>query len=136
MYAYTSDSNSEVDPFGLDCGIKNKKNSFEGISRKEAFRKAKRDARIPMSQQPNKVYHKDLKDGLGRTVKGLIGRPIQTRNYEFKGKNNEPITIQEHSLGHTKATTGHGAEPHFNVRPIDNLNTGHVEGTYGHYNFP
>lgn len=38
-----------------------------------------------MSQQPYKVYHKDLKDGLGRTVKGLNGRPIQTRNYEFKG---------------------------------------------------
>jgi RHS repeat-associated protein len=39
------------------------------------------------------------------------------------------------SLGHTKATSGHGAEPHFNIRPIINTQTGHVEGTHGHYNF-
>jgi hypothetical protein len=43
--------------------------------------------------------------------------------------------IQEHSQGHAKATPNHGAEPHFNVRPIDNIDTGSVKGTHGHYNF-
>lgn len=28
-----------------------------------------------------------------------------------------------------------GAEPHFNVRPYDNLDTGSMVGTYSHYNF-
>nr|WP_034947363.1 HNH/endonuclease VII fold putative polymorphic toxin [Gilliamella apicola] len=113
-----------------------KKTSYNGVSRRDAFRQAKRDAGIPMSQQPIRVYSTKLEDGYGNKIIGKNGRPIDTRNYEFKGKNNEIITIQEHSLGHTKATPGHGAEPHFNVRPIDNLNTGHVEDTHGHYNFP
>lgn len=29
------------------------------------------------------------------------------------------LLIQEHSLGHGKATPLHGAEPHFNVRPVE-----------------
>nr|WP_276643991.1 HNH/endonuclease VII fold putative polymorphic toxin [Siccibacter turicensis] len=45
------------------------------------------------------------------------------------------VYIQEHSLGHSKATSGHGAEPHFNVRSSENVNTGNVPGTHGHYNF-
>lgn len=51
------------------------------------------------------------------------------------------MVIQEHSLGHAKATPLHGAEPHFNVRPVEPitgkvLDTGSVTGTHGHYNFP
>ncbi|MFB6324858.1 HNH/endonuclease VII fold putative polymorphic toxin [Pantoea deleyi] len=39
--------------------------------------------------------------------------------------------MQEHSLEQEKATPLHGAKPHFNVRPVTNLN----HGTHGHYNF-
>ncbi|WP_379060400.1 HNH/endonuclease VII fold putative polymorphic toxin [Pectobacterium brasiliense] len=60
---------------------------------------------------------------------------MKTRQYEFVNNKGEKIFIQEHSLGHTKATPLHGADPHFNVRPSDNLNTGSVPGTHGHYNF-
>lgn len=73
--------------------------------------------------------------GYGKKVLDSKGMPIQTRNYEFECYDKK-IVIQEHSLGHVKATPGHGADPHFNIRPIDNLNTGHVAGTHGHYNFP
>ncbi|WP_420916279.1 HNH/endonuclease VII fold putative polymorphic toxin [Pantoea allii] len=44
--------------------------------------------------------------------------------------------MQDHSLGHAKATSGHGAQPHFKVRPLKNLNASSVPGTHGHYNFP
>ncbi|WP_156324254.1 HNH/endonuclease VII fold putative polymorphic toxin [Winslowiella iniecta] len=48
--------------------------------------------------------------------------------------------MQEPSLGHAKATPLHGAEPHFNVRPLEpgtgNISTtGSVFSTHGHYNF-
>lgn len=51
------------------------------------------------------------------------------------------LLIQDHSLGHAKATPLHGAEPHFNVRPVEPLtgeilDTGSVLGTHGYYNFP
>ncbi|EKO3629260.1 HNH/endonuclease VII fold putative polymorphic toxin [Vibrio metschnikovii] len=55
--------------------------------------------------------------------------------HEFVNNEGKRIFIQEHSLGHAKATSGHGLEPHFNVRPENNLKTGHVSGTHGHYNF-
>ncbi|MGE9548731.1 HNH/endonuclease VII fold putative polymorphic toxin [Snodgrassella sp. CS2] len=66
---------------------------------------------------------------------GKNGQSIKTLKYEFIDKNKNSIFIQEYSLGHIKATKGHGAEPHFNIRPSDNLNTGYVSRTHGHYNF-
>lgn len=66
---------------------------------------------------------------------GKNNNPIQTRNYEFTGNNSETMTFQEHSLGHTKSNPGDPAsKPHFNIRD-SNLDTGHVDGTHGHYNF-
>ncbi|WP_258129670.1 HNH/endonuclease VII fold putative polymorphic toxin [Flavobacterium columnare] len=135
FYGYVFDSNTEIDPFGLDCKLKNKKTSYNAKSRREALRQAKRDAGIPNNQHPSRVYKEVLEDGYGSPVIGKNGTPVQTRNYEFKNAKGETITIQEHSLGHTKATPNHGAEPHFNVRD-SNLRTGSVEGTHGHYNFP
>lgn len=96
-----------------------------------------------MSQHPQKVYYDDLLGGDGNKIIDRQGYPVQSRNYEYvvSRKNSsgdsitETITIQEHSYGHTKATTGHGREPHFNVRD-KNLKTGSAEGTHGHYNFP
>ena len=132
LYGYVEDPNTWIDVFGLEC--KNKKTSYNGASRRDAFRQAKRDAGVPMSQKP-RVYKEPLLDGNGNKMFDKNGRAIETRNYEFKNNKGDVIVIQEHSLGHTKATPGHGAEPHFNVRPISNTQTGHVEGTHGHYNF-
>jgi hypothetical protein len=44
---------------------------------------------------------------------------IETRNYEFTRNGGEDIVVQEHSLDHTKtkATSNHGADPHFNISP-------------------
>lgn len=136
LYGYVYDSHGEVDFFGLGCNPKNKKTLYNGKSRRDAFRQAKRDAGIPMNQHPSKIDKVDLGDGYGNRVIGDNGLPVQTREYHFKNNKGESIIIQEHSHGHTKATTGHGADPHFNVRPYDNPSTGNVSNTHGHYNFP
>lgn len=116
----------------MEC--KTKKSSYNGASRRDAFRQAKRDSGVPVSQKPSRIYKEPLLDGNGNKML-KDGKVIETRNYEFKNNKGETIVIQEHSLGHSKATPGHGAEPHFNVRPINNTQTGHVDGTHGHYNF-
>jgi uncharacterized protein RhaS with RHS repeats len=134
LYGYVEDTNSWVDILGLDC-VKNKKTWYSGKSRRDAFRQAKRDAGIPVSQQPSRVDHVDLDDGFGNKVFDEKGISIKAREYHFTNNKGENIIIQEHSMGHTKATSGHGKEPHFNVRPIDSPRTGHVSGTHGHYNF-
>jgi RHS repeat-associated protein len=134
LYGYVEDTNIWIDIFGLDC-VKNKKTSYSGKSRRDAFRQAKRDAGIPVAQQPNRIYKEPLLDGSKNKIVDKDGKLIETRNYEFTNIKGETIVIQEHSLGHPKATPGHGADPHFNVRPISNTQTGHVEGTHGHYNF-
>ncbi|WP_265434849.1 HNH/endonuclease VII fold putative polymorphic toxin, partial [Aeromonas salmonicida] len=131
-----------VDPLGLaGCPqAKNKKTSYDGKSRRDAFRQAKRDAGIPMSQQPKSITRPDLEDGYGNKVLGADGMPVKTRQYEFLNTKGESVFIQEHSLGHSKATPQHGLEPHFNVRPadpvtglaIDNKTPSNV---HGHYNF-
>lgn len=79
-------------------------------------------------------------DGYGNKVLGADGMPVKTRQYEFLNTKGESVFIQEHSLGHSKATPQHGLEPHFNVRPadpvtglaIDNKTPSNV---HGHYNF-
>ena len=75
-----------------------------------------------------------LKDGYGSEVI-QNGKRVLTRQYEFTNIHNEPVLIQEHSWGHTKAVPGHGAEPHFNIRLIDGskINGSEIKG---HYNFP
>jgi hypothetical protein len=105
------------------------------------MREAKRDAGIPNSQKPSEVSRADLGDGYGGIVRNSNGTPVTTRQYHFKDQNGKTVVIQEHSRGHAKATPLHGAEPHFNVRPVDKvtgqvLDTGSVPGTHGHYNFP
>jgi hypothetical protein len=130
-----------VDPLGLEkdclCGIgkPNKKTSYQGTSRRDALRKAKRDAGVPNGQHPNKITRDQLDDGYGNTVLDSKGKPVTAREYHYVTKDGKKIVIQEHGYGHTKATSGHGAEPHFNVRPIENTRTGSVDGTHGHYNF-
>lgn len=77
----------------------------------------------------------DLDDGYGNKVLDDKYNPIQVREYVFQNNRNETIIIQEYSLGYEKVVQNKGLEPHFNVRPISNTNTGSVKGTHGHYHF-
>ena len=128
-YGYVANPLKYVDPLGLMCCPPNKKTTYEGLSRKDAFGQAKRDAGIPMSQHPDSITRPNLLDANGNKILPPNGQPIKTRQYEFTNKDGDSIFIQEHGLGHTNATSGHGLEPHFNVRPPENLNTGSVPGT-------
>ncbi len=49
------------------------------ISRRGALRSAKRDAGIPMSQQPSEVRHVEMTDQFGRKIIGRDGKPVRTR---------------------------------------------------------
>lgn len=91
--------------------------------------------RESLSQQPSEISRIYLDDGNGNFVLDKSGSMVEVRQYHYTNIDGDQIVIQEHSLGHSKATPGHGLEPHFNVRPIENTRTGHVPGTHGHYNF-
>lgn len=73
------------------------------------MRQAKRDAGIPKNQQPYEVSRTKLGDGYGVYMRDKNGIPIETRQYHFKDGNGSTVVIQEHSLGHAKATPLHGA---------------------------
>ncbi len=140
LYAFAPDPLNWIDPLGLTKCPRNKKTTYDGASRRDAFRQAKRDMGIPNSQQPCKVSRVELGDGNGGFVRDASGVPVETRQYHYKNKSGAAVVIQEHSLGHAKATPLHGAEPHFNVRPTDSgtgeiLNTSTASGAHGHYNF-
>ncbi|WP_241831213.1 HNH/endonuclease VII fold putative polymorphic toxin [Salinivibrio kushneri] len=114
---------------------------YEAGSRKEAFRQAKRDAGVPMSQRPTEIDQPELRDGNKAIIIGEDGLPIKTRQYKFVNNKGETVFIQEHSLGHAKSSPRHGDAPHFNVRPADPvtgqpLNTKTPANVHGHYNYP
>lgn len=96
-------------------------------SRSEAFRAAKRDAGIPMSQRPSSVLRENMTDKFENNVLGPDGRVIVTRVYSF---DNKKVLIQEHSAGHEFFPL-----PHFNVRPSSDPRHGHVPGTKKHYSW-
>ena len=112
----------------------------ENVSRKGAFNKAKRDAGIPKSQQPEIVNGKQykmvpMKDRNGKAILGKDGKPIMTRQYHFdKPNNNASVIIQDHSSGHPQYG-GEASKPHFNVRPSENPRNGTYPGTQKHYTF-
>jgi uncharacterized protein RhaS with RHS repeats len=140
-YSYVGDPLVWVDPLGLTKCKPNKKTTYEGKSRRDALRQAKRDAGIPMNQHPKSITRPGLLDGNGNLLLNNNGLPIKTRQYEFLNNKGEKVFLQEHSLGHSKATPLHGADPHFNLRPADSttgvaLDTKTPLGVHGHYNFP
>ena len=135
LYSFAPSVQAWFDPLGLEKCSPNKKEFYNAKSRREAFRRAKRDSNIPNSLQPTKIRRVLLDDGYGNKVLDSNYQPIQVREYFYEIPGRETIVIQEHSLGHTKAEINKGREPHFNVRPESNTNTGSVSGTYGHYNF-
>ncbi|WP_217897859.1 RHS repeat-associated core domain-containing protein [Cobetia sp. QF-1] len=136
LYQYAPNPTGWVDPLGLSkcCNDKNKKTSYQGVSRRAALREAKRDAGIPNSQNPV-VRYKPLRDGNGKKIINSDGFPVNAREYNYADSDGSSIIIQEHSMGHDKAVPLRGAEPHFNIRPSTNLDTGSVVDTHGHYNF-
>jgi RHS repeat-associated protein len=103
-------------------------------SRKGALNEAKRDAKIPKSQQPDYVDNVPMRQAEyegGHVIKDVNGNVIMTREYHYTNMYGEKIVIQDHSAGHAKG--GQGA--HFNVRPEDKIRTGSVDGTKDHYPF-
>ena len=102
-----------------------------------AFAEAKRDAGIPVSQQPDSVSRVPMTDMNGKVVLGENGKPIMTREYLFTRGDGSKIIIQDHSAGHYFGEGGRGDQgPHFNVRPANDPRGGVVPGTRGHYEFP
>jgi len=104
------------------------------VSRKGAFAQAKRDAGIPVSQQPDKVTKVPMtsRDG-SQVMQG--NKPVNTREYHYTKQDGKKIVIQDHSAGHQYPGGVGNQGPHFNVRPGDNTRTGNVAGTKDHYTF-
>ncbi len=104
-------------------------------SRREAFRAAKRDAGIPMSEQPARVQRDEKLDDLfGRTILGRDHLPIYPRQYHFTGPGHDPVVILDHGAGHQYGAPGGVGDrgPHFNVRePGERHKSFH--GTRPHY---
>ncbi|MPR04156.1 hypothetical protein F0169_19990, partial [Pseudomonas sp. MAFF 212408] len=148
-----------VDPLGLNanCPGSGKKTptcasraapDTPDVSRKGAFREAKRDASIPMSQQPDvltdsdsglkkqysKVHMSDIND---RSILNSSGRPISTRVYQYTKADGSMILIQDHSAGHKFGDKNRIGDQgaHFNLRPLEAPRTGNVPGTKDHYSF-
>ena len=102
--------------------------------RNGAFRAAKRDAKIPVNQQPYDIVKEPMRTAEyegGHIIKESNGNIIETKEYYFKNYDGDTIVIQDHSAGHKKGGQG----SHFNVRPGDNTRTGKVPGTKEHYPF-
>ncbi|NMF39649.1 RHS repeat-associated core domain-containing protein, partial [Pseudomonas sp. SWRI 103] len=158
-YQYVPNPTGWVDPLGLsaNCPPKGKypsscKASDEpeapDVSRKGAFREAKRDAGIPMAQSPDMVVDPDtgktkqyaiekMTDKNEKRILDDNGMPIDTRVYQFTRSDGSKILIQDHSAGHKFGRVdGIGDHPpHFNLRPIDKPRKGYIEGAKRHYPF-
>ncbi|STR05632.1 Uncharacterized conserved protein [Hafnia alvei] len=76
-YGYVSNPLKWIDPLGLACCPP------KYPSRNAALRDAKRDAGIPMGQQPSKVEIVNLTDRNGHNILGKDYKPIKTREYTF-----------------------------------------------------
>jgi RHS repeat-associated protein len=158
-YQYVPNPTGWVDPLGLNASCTGvvKKNptcaipvepDAPDVSRKGAFRAAKRDANIPMSQQPdvftkartgvkkqyNMVKMSDINE---KAILDSSGKPIQTRVYQYTRADGSKVLIQDHSAGHNFGDQdGVGDQgSHFNLRPFDTPRTGKVPGTKDHYTF-
>ena len=103
-------------------------------SRNSAFRAAKRDAGIPMGQQPDFIESVKMTNRDGSSILGGDGSIINTREYHFTNEDGSEIVIQDHSAGHSYGGAGDQG-PHMNVRPGGNTRTGHIDGTLDHYSW-
>ncbi|MCU7144584.1 hypothetical protein J3T25_17760 [Salmonella enterica] len=139
-YGYVHNPLTWADPYGLaGCSAQFK-------SRNEAFRAAKRDAGIPMNQQPDRIFnsktgffsdHRNvpMTDSRKNPIFDNNGNQVWTREYQFTRADGSKIIIQDHSAGHSYADGIGNQGSHLNVRPIENTRTGSVPGTFDHYEF-
>ena len=104
-------------------------------SRHAAYRDAKRDAGVPMSEQPSRVRSVKMSDSGDHAILDDDGCVIMTTESHFTGPGHKPVVIQNHAAGHVFPDGGVEG-PHYNVRPPNQLRTGKVRGTSGHYGFP
>ncbi|MET8198030.1 HNH/endonuclease VII fold putative polymorphic toxin [Micromonospora taraxaci] len=105
-------------------------------SRSAAFREAKRDLGIPMSQQPSGTRTVPMTTREGTQIMNENGRPVMTREYIFERGRGNKVVIQDHSYGHQYGEAGVGDQgSHLNVRPWTNTRTGKVPGTAQHYEY-
>jgi RHS repeat-associated protein len=106
-----------------------------GLGRSGALGSAKRDLGIPRAQHPDAVTKVPMTSG-GKSVLGLDGKPVMTREYIYTRPDGTKVVIQDHSAGHKFGQKGVGDQgPHFNVRPPENTRTGSVPGTQNHYSW-
>ena len=144
VFAYAPNPVMWIDPWGLNPCNDAKGNTNN--SRRSAFQKAKKDANVPKSQQPDKIFddknnrwqqyrYVKMTDKNGKSILDKNGNTIWTREYQFTTKDNSKVIIQDHSAGH-KFPDGKNEEgSHFNVRPIHDTRNGKVSGTKAHYEF-
>ncbi|WP_208642853.1 HNH/endonuclease VII fold putative polymorphic toxin [Rahnella woolbedingensis] len=139
-YGYVHNPLSWVDPLGLACCPP------KFSSRNEAFRAAKRDAGIPMGEQPVRIFnpktgfegdHRNIRmtDSNNNPIFDSNGNQIWTREYQYTKPDGSKIIIEDHSAGHSYPDGIGNQGAHVNVRPSDNTRSGSVPGTSGHYNF-
>ncbi|MFF4716763.1 HNH/endonuclease VII fold putative polymorphic toxin, partial [Streptomyces eurythermus] len=134
---YVDNPHTWTDPLGLapkecDEDPTHKRSS----SRNAAFREAKRDLGIPMSQQPEQIRIVPMTDRTGQQVMDASHNPVMTREYVYKRSDGNRVIIQDHAYGHYYGEGGVGDQgPHFNVRPWENPRTGKVPGTAQHYEY-
>ncbi len=158
-YQYVPNPTGWVDPLGLNAncpGSRNKESTCAlpaepgapDVSRRGAFREAKRDAGIPMNQQPDVMTNpksgrttqyktEKMTDLNENNILDENGRTINTRVYQFTRADSSKVLIQDHSAGHNfgRADGAGDREMHFNLRPILKPRTGHIPGTKEHYDF-
>jgi hypothetical protein len=138
-YAYLTRSGKAADNDNESASRASSQNSTNQNSPPQpgprgAFRQAKRDTKVPVSQQPEKrpkVPMTESESGGGKTILGKDGKPVMTREYGYTTTDGKKVVIQDHRAGHEKGGQG----PHYNVRPSENTRTGSVEGTQPHYPF-
>jgi hypothetical protein len=117
-------------------------NNFCASSRSDAFRQAKRDAGIPVTQQPERpndqIYLTEAPSrGSHRVTDPQTGQIIPTRAYIFTDINGNKKIILEHSFGHTGVTGSHFQVHDYDPDLPDGYDrTNHTVGTEDHYFFP
>lgn len=100
-------------------------------SRGQALNDAKRDARVPTSQQPEKQANVPVTDQSGKQVV-VNGKPQTSREYTHTTGSGTTVVIQDHKQGHSFPDGGK-VGPHINVRPQGDTRNGTVPSTQPHY---
>jgi RHS repeat-associated protein len=158
-YQYTPNPTGWIDPLGLNanCPPTRKQSivcanpgepELPDISRRGAFRQAKADAGIPLTQQPDIVTDPKTKsssqysrvkmtDKSGNDTLDSSGKPIYTREYQYTRDDGSKILIQDHTAGHKYNDKNRAGDQgaHFNLRPIEKPRNGKIQGTKDHYSF-